>query len=327
VRLLRDGLGRTLSYLRLSITDRCNFRCVYCLPSGCRDAARAPLSVDEIDRLVRGFAELGFEKVRVTGGEPTTRRDVCEIVARIAAVPGIRHIGMTTNGYRLAQLAPGLRAAGLTSINVSLDSLDPERFARVTGRDQLDGVVRGVEAALDAGIPSVKVNAVLMRGLEAPEIDRFLAWTEARPVTVRFIELMETEDNRQLFQQQHLSADALRGELALRGWAALPHAEGDGPATIFRRDGHAGRVGLIAPYSGSFCETCNRLRVSASGQLQLCLFGHRRVPLRPYLQEDSAQSRLHLQRAVREAVEEKPASHFLQQGRVGSTANLAAIGG
>ncbi len=325
--VLRDGLGRTLSYLRLSVTDRCNFRCAYCLPSGCHDPERAPLSLVEIDRLVRGLAGLGLEKVRVTGGEPTTRRDVCEIVEHIVAVPGIRHVGLTTNGYRLARLASGLREAGLASVNVSLDSLDPQRFARVTGRDQLDAVVQGVEAALDAGIPSVKVNVVLMRGLEAAEIERFLAWTERRPVTVRFIELMQTRDNQEFFARNHLSSEALREELAARGFIPVPRSPQDGPAVVYRRPGHAGRVGLIAPYSASFCASCNRLRVSAAGQLQLCLFGDRRVPLRPHLQDDSAQGRLRLECAIREAVGEKPAAHALREGRFGDAVNLAAIGG
>ncbi|HTT70567.1 MAG TPA: GTP 3',8-cyclase MoaA [Anaeromyxobacteraceae bacterium] len=327
MRVLRDAFGRTLSYLRLSVTERCNFRCVYCLPSGGREIGGAPLSVEEIGRLVSGFARLGFEKVRVTGGEPTTRRDVCQIVERVAAVPGVVKVGLTTNGYRLAELARSLRAAGLTSINVSLDSLDRQRFARITGRDQLDAVVRGVEAALDAGIPAVKVNAVLMRSLQAYEIDRFLAWTELRPVTIRFIELMETGDNRDFFLEHHLGAEALGRELGERGWTARPRLAGDGPAVVYGRPGHAGQVGIIAPYSAGFCETCNRLRVSATGELRLCLFGRRRVPLRPYLQEDSDACRLKLERAVRQAVGEKPRSHALEAGRFGATASLAAIGG
>lgn len=324
---LQDGRGRTLSYLRLSITGRCNFRCVYCLPSGCSGPSRDAMSADEIERLVRGFASLGFSKVRVTGGEPTTRLDVCEIVERVAAVPGIRTIGLTTNGYRLAALAPALRAAGLTSLNVSVDSLNRERFARITGRDELPAVLRGVEAALDAGIPAVKVNTVLLRGLGAEELDRFLAWTERRPVAVRFIELMQTQDNQGFFAENHLSAEAIRRELEARGFAPLARAEGDGPAVPFGRAGHAGRVGLIAPYGEHFCATCNRLRVWETGDLQQCLFGERREPLRRFLQDDSSESRAALECAVRQAVREKPASHALREGRFGLATNLAAIGG
>ncbi len=324
---LRDGRGRTLSYLRLSVTRRCNFRCVYCLPSGSSDVERDALSADEVERLVRGFASLGFSKVRVTGGEPTTRPDVCEIVERVAAVPGVERVGLTTNGYRLAALAADLRAAGLSAINVSVDSLDRERFARVTGCDELPAVLRGIDAALDAGISAVKVNTVLLRGLEVDELDRFLAWAERRPIAVRFIELMQTRDNQAFFEQNHLSAGALRRELEARGFAPLARNPGDGPAVPYGRAGHAGRVGLIAPYGEHFCATCNRLRVSAAGELRPCLFGERRLALRPYLQDDSSASRAELERAIRRAVEEKPASHALREGRFGMANNLAAIGG
>jgi GTP 3',8-cyclase len=322
---LKDACGRTLEYLRLSVTDRCNFRCAYCLPQGCaRDAASQPLTVEEIDRLVRAFAGLGFWKVRLTGGEPTLRRDLVEVIRRIAAVPGVRQVGLTTNGHRLAPIAAELRGAGLTAVNVSLDSLDPARFEEVTGSRRLEAVVEGIEAAVAAGISSVKVNAVLLRGLLG-ELDRFLSWTRRLPLAVRFIELMQTADNEAFFRRHHLPADEIRRELEARGWTALARRPADGPCTSFAHPEHAGRAGLIAPYAAGFCAACNRLRVSSTGNLKLCLFGDREIPLRPLLRSD-AQGR-ELMRLVEASVRSKPAAHALGEGRVGTTRNLAAIGG
>jgi cyclic pyranopterin phosphate synthase len=324
-RTLRDALGRDLHYLRLSVTDRCNFKCVYCLPNGCpRGSGEEPLSLAEIDHLVQGFAGLGFWKVRLTGGEPTLRPDIVDVVQRIARTPGIRRVGLTTNGYRLASIARELRDAGLGSLNVSVDSLDPERFREITGTDRLDRVVAGVEAALAAGIPSVKVNAVLLRGMDDGELRRFLSWTERVPLTVRFIELMQTGDNAVLFGRARLPASEVREKLERLGWTLLPRDEGDGPATNFGHPDHAGRAGLISAYAEGFCDSCNRLRVSSVGDLKLCLFGDGSVSLRPLLREGRREA---LMDRVEEAVTVKPARHELGAGRCGPTANLAMTGG
>jgi GTP 3',8-cyclase len=324
--MLQDGFGRDLQYLRLSVTDRCNFRCSYCLPDGCpRGSGTEPLSVAEIRRLVRAFAALGVWKVRLTGGEPTMRRDIPEIVRTIAAVPGVRRIGLTTNGYRLAAIAGDLRTAGLSSVNVSLDSLDPARFERITGCSRLQRIVDGVEAAVAAGIASVKVNVVLLRGLDDAELDRFLAWTRARPLTVRFIELMQTGDNGALFRANHLPAEEIREKLERRGWARLPRDPNDGPAITFGHRAHEGKAGLIAPYSPGFCDTCNRVRVSSTGDLRLCLFGREGIPLRPYLASDDHGR--DLMQVIQRSIGEKPPSHLLREGSTGGTRTLAVIGG
>jgi cyclic pyranopterin phosphate synthase len=324
--MLQDGFGRRLEYLRLSVTERCNFRCSYCLPDGCpRGSGTEPLSVAEIRRLARAFAALGVWKVRLTGGEPTMRRDIPDIVRTIAAVPGVRRIGLTTNGYRLAGIAPELRAAGLSSVNVSLDSLDPERFEHITGCARLDRIVDGVEAAVAAGIGSVKVNVVLLRGLDDAELDRFLAWTRARPLAVRFIELMQTGDNGALFRAHHLPAEEIREKLERRGWTRLPHDPNDGPALAFGHPEHVGRAGLIAPYTPGFCDTCNRVRVSSTGDLRLCLFGREDIPLRPYLASDAHEP--DLTRLIQRSIAAKPPSHLLREGSTGATRTLAVIGG
>ncbi len=324
-RTLRDAFGRHLHYLRLSVTDRCNFRCVYCLPHGCpRGPVAAPLSRAEIGRLVRALAGLGFWKVRLTGGEPTLRADIPDVVREVAATPGIRKVGLTTNGYRLAAIARDLRGAGLTGVNVSVDSLDPARFERITGSPTLDRVVAGVGAALSAGI-AVKVNAVLLQGMDDAELQRFLAWTRTEPLTVRFIELMQTGDNEALFRAARLAPSHVREMLEREGWTRLPRDTGDGPAVNYGHPDHAGRVGLISAYSAGFCESCNRLRVSSAGDLKLCLFGNRTIPLRPLLQQDGCEAAV-MQR-IEEAVTAKPAAHELAVGRFGPTANLAMTGG
>lgn len=325
-RVLRDAFGRHLSYLRLSVTDRCNFKCAYCLPQGCeREERERPLALDEVRRLARAFAALGLWKIRLTGGEPTLRPDVVDLVAAVAATPGVRRVGITTNGYRLAAIAAPLRAAGLTALNVSLDSLDPERFAALTGAPLLERVVAGVEAAVAAGVPHVKVNAVLLRGLPDADLDRFLSWTRAMPISVRFIELMETADNRDYFARNHLPAAALEEKLRARGWTPLAKGPGDGPALLHAHAGHVGTVGVIAPYAQGFCEGCNRLRVSAAGDLKLCLFGDQQVPLRPLLQADGQHEEL--VQCIEAAVARKPASHQLVNHRFGSVGSLASTGG
>jgi cyclic pyranopterin phosphate synthase len=324
---LRDTFGRRLDYLRLSITDRCNFRCVYCLPEGCTArGASAPLAPAELERLVRGFAALGFWKVRLTGGEPTLRGDLVEIVERVAAVPGITRVGLTTNGHRLARLAPALRAAGLAAVNVSLDSLDPDRFQRITGASRLDEVLEGLEAAAAAGLPSVKVNAVLLDGLDGEELDRFLDLARRLPVTVRFIELMRTGSNGALYERARLPAGEVAARLLERGWRPLPQVREHGVAVQYAHPDLPGQVGIIAASREGFCARCNRLRVSSTGDLETCLFGGGgTTPLRPHLAPGAG--RRELLRAIRAAVSTKPAGHRLREGLTGTTSTLATLGG
>ncbi len=327
MRVLQDAHGRRFKYLRLSVTDACNFRCAYCLPDGWRPVpgAASILDVDEVRRLVRGFAAMGVEKVRLTGGEPTVRRDLTELVAAVAAVPGIRKVALTTNGHDLERLAPRLRDAGLHAINISVDSLDPARFEQVTGRALLDRVLRGVTASLQAGLSPVKVNVVLLRGLALDELRRFLDLTRDAPISVRFIELMRTGCDAGFFAAHHLPVSFVQDELAARGWARAERGETDGPAVEHLHAQHQGRVGVIAPTATDFCASCNRLRVSSRGALRLCLFGDGDVSLRHHLREDGCEADLAEQ--VEAALRSKPPAHRLLEGNSGRTWNLAEIGG
>ncbi|MGE0614956.1 MAG: GTP 3',8-cyclase MoaA [Bacteriovoracia bacterium] len=323
---LVDQSGRLLRYLRLSVTDACNFRCTYCLPNGYKPTREeSSLSPIEIENLVRGFADLGFKKVRITGGEPTLRRDLLEIVRRVAGTADLQKIALSTNGSSLARLAAPLRAAGLTHLNVSLDTLDRESFHRLVGADRLPEVLSGIEAALNAGFPWIKMNAVLLREFTPSTLDRFLEWVGHRPVTVRFIELMRTGENGGFFSQQHYSSGELLLELRRRGWTQIPRALDDGPAVEFSHPESQGRVGIIAPYREGFCEQCNRLRVTHTGGLRLCLFGEQDYSLRELLQ--APDQREELAAAIRRWVGNKAPRHLLKEEKYGITRNFAGIGG
>lgn len=324
---LADGLGRRFEYLRLSLTDVCNFRCSYCLPDGYQRLRSKPavLAPDEIVRAVRAFAALGLWKVRLTGGEPTIRRDFTPIARAVADVPGIREVAMTTNGYRLAAHAAEWRAAGISAINVSVDSLDPARFAAITGHDRLDDVLAGIAAARAVGFAPIKLNAVLMRGVNDDELEAMIAFVQDRDVALRLIEVMRTNDNAAFFARHHLSGLAVAAQLEQRGWTRLARRPGAGPAVEYGHPGGRGRIGIIAPYSTDFCATCNRLRLSSTGKLHLCLFGDGGIDLRPLLQDDGQHDEL-VARIVALTATKAPA-HRLHEGNSGATPHLASIGG
>jgi cyclic pyranopterin phosphate synthase len=328
MRNLQDSFARTFKYLRLSVTDKCNFRCAYCLPNGYKknpNELEQELSVTEIRRLVGGFAELGFKKVRLTGGEPTLRKDIVEIVEAVASQKNIEKVAMTTNAFRLQSLLPDLKRAGLSALNISLDSLEHENFSTITGSHRFEEVFASIEQALVMGFSSVKVNVVLLKGQNDLELDGFLEFVKARSVSVRFIELMKTGDNQDFFAKHHVSMDVVKRSLYSRGWEEIERRTEDGPAAVFVHPGHIGQMGLIAPYAKDFCETCNRLRVSARGRLRLCLFGNGDLSLRSWLQSD--ESAKELPNIIESLVLNKKSSHQLLEGIYGSTANLAEIGG
>lgn len=321
---LKDTFGRQFRYLRLSITDVCNFSCSYCLPHGYQGGDRNFLSRAEIRRLVHGFASLGTVKLRVTGGEPMVRSDLVSIIEDGAATPGIERVVMTSNGYRLKLLAAELFRAGLRGVNLSLDSLNPDTFLALTKHRRHDEVLDGIDAALEVGM-TVKVNAVLLGGVNDHEIDDFTEFVRTRPVSVRFIEMMQTGSNQADFERQHRSGELVRARLLERGWYPLTRDAVAGPAQEYGHDDYLGRVGLIAPYAADFCEGCNRLRVTALGGLRLCLFGTGSTDLRPYLQGDDQLPEL--QQTLIAALALKPKEHFLRQGNPGDTPHLAMTGG
>ena len=324
---LADRYGRRFPYLRLSVIPACNFRCTYCLPNGYHADAKAtePLSLAEITRLLRGFTELGMHKLRITGGEPSVRHDLTSILRTASAIPGVTKLAMTTNGTLLTRHLGEWMDAGLNAINVSVDSLDRALFARVTGHDRLEDILHGVDMALTAGLPSVKLNAVLLRDVNDRQLPAWLDYLRDRRIVVRFIELMQTGDNLPFFRDHHVRAAELETQLLESGWQPLPRVADAGPAREYRHADYAGRIGIIAPYSKDFCAGCNRLRVTATGDLRLCLFGEFGIPLRPLLQADEQLE--DLVRAIGGQIGRKEQGHFLHDGRTGITPHLASTGG
>ncbi len=324
--MLQDKFGRRFPYLRLSITDVCNFRCSYCLPNGYHCTTKPTfLTRDEIGRVVDAFAALGVYKIRLTGGEPTTRKDFTQIAEKVSAHPAITHRAFTTNGYRLHSHAQQWREAGLTHVNVSIDSLNADRFHEITGHARLPDVMQGVETALHVGFTQVKINVVLLKGVNDHELPAFFALAQSLPISIRFIELMQTGDNLDYFRKYHISAQTIGTKLAEQGWKPKPRGHADGPAQIYTHADYQGTMGLIAPYAKDFCAGCNRLRVTATGDLRLCLFGTQGVSLRHLLQHDAQQPLL--RKLISTQLDFKRSAHFLADGDTGITPHLASIGG
>lgn len=321
---LIDRYGRRFRYLRLSITDVCNFRCNYCLPEGYQcDSDRDFLAVNEIQTLVQAFAGLGTRKIRVTGGEPSLRKDLTDIIALCANTQGIDEVALTTNGFKLQSKVQSWQQAGLTSLNVSIDSLDSRQFAAITGHDKLREILTGLEQATALGL-KVKVNAVLLKPYGDGQLHGFLQWLKTTPLTLRFIELMQTGDNQRFFNDNHVSGQPIKQQLLAQGWQSVVRPNTAGPAEEFWHPDYAGRIGLIMPYSKDFCASCNRLRVSALGKLHLCLFAEQGLDIRPLMQAGDVAA---LQQRLRDLLGQKDASHWLDKGYTGATRHLAMLGG
>lgn len=325
---LQDRWGRRFEYLRLSVTEACNYRCNYCLPNGYRPTSihpdDRPMTLSEIETLVRAFAAMGTRKIRLTGGEPATRRDLGDIIRLCKSIPGIESVVLTTNGYNLRRQVDDWQRAGLDGLNVSIDSLERERFREITGHDHLPRVLAGLERALELGFRRVKTNAVILRQFNLEQFEHFLDFVRERPITARFIELMQTGDNGVFFRENHVTGAELLARLESGGWQEGTRDALSGPAREFRHPAFQGGVGLILPYSPDFCRTCNRLRISASGRLHLCLFASEGVSLRRHLREGDLVS---VVRDTRLLLEGKAAGHSLHQGATGATDALAQLGG
>lgn len=323
--MLSDNFGRQFQYLRLSITDACNFRCNYCLPDGydCHES-RDFLTFDELETLVSAFAKLGMKKIRLTGGEPGLRKDLTDIIAMCSNTAGIEQVALTTNGFNLAKHAKAWKNAGLTALNVSADSLDARLFSTITGHKKLETILQGVQEAENEGIESIKLNAVIMKSFNYQQFDDYLAWVKNKNLTVRFIELMKTGDNQAFFHQNHVSGEKIKERLLSLGWQQKIKNKLAGPAQEFYHSDYQGKLGLIMPYSKDFCQSCNRLRMSSKGKLHLCLFADSGVDIRPWLTAGDIEGTC---QAIQKAMENKEATHYLEQGYVGGTKHLAMLGG
>lgn len=326
---LVDGFGRAIRYLRLSVTDRCDFRCVYCMAEQMTFLPRARvLTLEEMATLCRAFVELGVEKIRLTGGGPLVRRGIGELVHEIGALPGLRDFAMTTNGAGLVKHARALRDGGLTRLNISLDTLDPGRFRALTRTGELARVLDGIRAARDAGFEGIKLNAVILKGRNDDEVLDLVAFARAEKVDISFIEEMPLgqvtgHDRAETF----CSSDAVRATIETRH-ALVPTTESTlGPSRYFRMPDSESRIGFISPHSHNFCDACNRVRVTAEGRLLLCLGNEHSLDLRGLMRRHPG-DRERLKAAIVAAMTRKPERHhFTTDGEVQVLRFMNIIGG
>ena len=312
---MQDGHARNITYLRLSVTDLCSFRCRYCMPAGGvpkRDH-RDVCSVEELVEITRAAADCGVRKVRLTGGEPLVRRGILEICRGISAIPEMEELCLTTNGAALPQLAGPLKEAGVDRLNVSLDTLRPDRFAYITRTGRLEDVLRGLEAASEAGFTGTKLNVVLMKEFNEDEIPDFVTLARRYPLEVRFIELMPIGEGQ--------NAQFLPAQAVLNACPDLRPVESSGVARRYRPPGGPGLVGLIEPMSHRFCGDCDRIRVTADGKLKPCLHSGQEIPLRGLHGEA-------LRRAIEDGIAAKPEHHHMTEtGRSAAGRDMNQIGG
>ena len=330
MQVLQDSFGRKFPYIRMSITDVCNFKCGYCLPNGYqvnKSDNRKFLHLDEIKRLAKCFSELGVCKIRITGGEPTVRKDFFEIINALKNESGIQKVVITTNGYHLDQKAKSLVDSGLSGINVSIDSLNREIFKNITGHDRLPEILKGIKNLQDLGFENIKINGVLLNGVNASEKD-FDDWSEFiknNKIDYRYIELMRTGDNLDYFNKYHVSSKVFKNYLNERKWIYQTLGKDAGPALNYINPEYKGKFGIIAPYSKDFCKSCNRLRITSRGDLRLCLFGNTGISIRHLLQKDDQLEEL--KDLILKQMRFKKESHYLELGETGLTKNLSTTGG
>ncbi|MDE2483010.1 MAG: GTP 3',8-cyclase MoaA [bacterium] len=326
---MADAFDRPITYLRVSVTDKCNLRCVYCMPESGLDWLRREelLRYEEIVEIVRAAASVGVRTIRITGGEPLVRRDLHRLIAGIAAVPGIEDIALSTNAVLLEEQLPALLDAGLRRVNVSLDTLREDRFEAIARRPGLDRVLRGIDAALAAGLAPLKLNCVVMRGQNDDEIAAFAELTRARAVFVRFIEVMPVHENLELQRDAYVSSDEILERVAEIGEISpVAGPPGNGPARYFSFAGAPGAVGVISPLSHDYCERCNRVRLTADGRLRLCLFGDQHLDLRTPLRAGATSEEL--ADIFRASMAIKPERHHLRLGEASSRMRaFSEIGG
>ena len=319
-----DRQGREINYMRVSVTDKCNLRCRYCMPEGVEIVPMSDLlSLEEITAVVRQASLLGIDRIKITGGEPLVRKGVTSLVSMIRALPGIRQITMTTNGILLADYLPELVKAGLDGINISLDTLNPETYLKITGRDGLDQVLRGLDAALAAGI-RVKINSVMMKGINDKDLPDLIELAREKPLDVRLIELMPIGSGKTFEGVSNM---------AVLDWLKISYPDmevdyrihGNGPAVYYQVPGWKGSIGLISPVHGKFCSSCNRVRLSAMGDLKPCLCYESAANIRDLLRQDGEEA---VSEVLKKVILDKPQAHcFGKIENITEKKNMIAIGG
>ena len=323
---MHDQFGRQIEYLRISVTDKCNFRCLYCMPrEGLQWLPKSEiLTYEEVAEIVSQLSREGISRVRITGGEPTIRPNLERLIQMIRSIDGITDIALSTNGLRLPDSAETYRAAGLDRVNISADSLRPDRIAAIARRDLGFDPIAAATTAENAGLSPVKLNMVVMRGINDDELEDFARLTLDHPWHVRFIELMPVGSMREITWDHVVPSSEILERLSSLG--ALTEtagpSRGNGPAKYYRLSDAKGTIGLITPMTHTYCASCNRVRLTADGRLRTCLFGNHEVNLR-----DALRSRMPLAQIYRDALRAKPLEHELLQMRIGGLRALSEIGG
>ncbi len=323
---LVDRFGRVIEYVRVSVTDRCDLRCFYCLPQGFHDFEEPEqwLTFEEIERVVGAFTRLGVSRIRLTGGEPLVRRGLPDLAGRLSALPGLDDLSLSTNATQLARHARDLRAAGVSRINVSLDSLDAERFRKIT-HGSLEKVLGGLMAAKEAGFSPIKINMVAMKGLNEDEIDDMVAFCAEHGFTLRLIETMPMGDTGRRASDHYLDLQVVRRRLEARHELIPGVMPGGGPARYVKVAGTDLTIGFITPISQHFCESCNRVRLAVDGTLYMCLGQEHTFSLRPMLREGASDAEL--EQAIRDAIEIKPERHEFREQPAKLVRLMARTGG
>ncbi len=318
---MKDSFGREINYLRLSITDRCNLRCKYCMPDdGIKKLDHdSVLTLEEMDEIVSAFVELGVNKVRITGGEPLVRKGILSLIEKISRHTGITDLALTTNGIHLKAMAQDLKAAGLTRVNISLDSLNNKKYAMMTRGGHLKKVLEGIEMAQRVGLTPIKLNVVLIGGFNDDEIEDFVALTKDQAIDVRFIELMPIGEVANWSLDNFLSNDYVLKKVP--SLTKVISTEPGSPAVYYKLPNGKGRVGLISPISCKFCDTCNRMRLTAEGQLKYCLHSNEEFDLRSVVREKGS-----IKALIEYSVLQKPLEHAIEQGYFTSR-NMVQVGG
>ena len=327
--MLLDPYHRKINYLRISITDRCNLRCSYCMPE--QGIALIPhhdiLNYEEILRIVRVFATEGISKVRLTGGEPLVRKGILDFVSRLSQIKGIEDLSLTTNGILLKPFALPLKEAGLKRVNISLDSLQPERFYQITRRDEFQRVWEGIEESLRVGLHPIKLNMVAIQGINDDEIESFARLTLHRPLIVRFIEYMPAGNGEEWKEGRVLTIPQIQKRIeSVAKLMSIPSSQWDGPARRFRLEGAVGEIGLIGPVSNHFCDSCNRLRLTPDGKIRTCLFSDEEIDVKEILRHGGDDNDLKERLMI--ALKTKPERHYINTHQFKKCQrNMSAIGG
>ena len=333
---LIDSYGREIVYLRISLTDRCNFRCIYCSPSDkdfCFIKHQDILRFEEILKIAEVAVKMGMTKIRLTGGEPLVRKGIVDFIKKLKQIEGLEDISMTTNGYFLSDMATSLKRAGLDRVNISLDSMEREKFKKITGFDGLENVLQGIHAAQETGLTPVKINVVLLKGINDDEVEDFIQLTVNQPLYIRFIELMPTNHELSQINQGHfVSANNIKEKMRTRFPDLKPSSveKGYGPAVYYQLPGAKGMVGFITAVSQHFCAKCNRIRLTAEGKIRPCLFNSREVDLKDRLRQvplnETEKREKVIQNCIKEAIKIKPFRHHIGNKNT-SEFEMSKIGG